>query len=126
MAASLSWLEQNWLNLLQTLGIIGSGLLTAAAPKGQFLWNNQQVVHLMVGGQREPWATLHTKRPAALELVLTGPKGRFALGRVANLAAEREFVPGPEKDQIKLRFCTPEDLALGDLVALLKEHVSKL
>ena len=31
MAASLSWLEQNWLNLLQTLGIIGSGLLTTAA-----------------------------------------------------------------------------------------------
>ncbi|MGE0607213.1 MAG: excinuclease ABC subunit UvrA [Pirellulales bacterium] len=102
------------------------GLLTQAAPKGQFLWNNQQVVHMLVGGQREPWATLHTKRPAAIELVLTGPKGHFALGRVAGLAAERDFVPGPEKDIIKLRFRTSDDVAQGDLARFVKEHVGKI
>ena len=38
-------------------------------------------------GQGEPWATIYTKRPAGLDLVLTGPKNQFALGRVAE--------PGP-------------------------------
>ena len=66
-------------------------LLSTAAPDGQFLWNNQQLVHLFVPAQREPWATIHTKRTQALELVLTGPKGRFGLGRVADLGREREL-----------------------------------
>jgi len=49
-------------------------LLAETAPQGQFLWNNQQVVHLCVNGPGEPWATIHTKRPATLELVLTDRK----------------------------------------------------
>ncbi|MEK6248134.1 MAG: excinuclease ABC subunit A, partial [Planctomycetales bacterium] len=35
-------------------------LLNEVAPEGQFLWNNQQVVHQFVTAQREPWATLYT------------------------------------------------------------------
>ena len=45
-------------------------LLHEMAPDAQFLWNSQQVVPLMVKEQRAAWATLHTKRPDGLDLVL--------------------------------------------------------
>ncbi len=100
--------------------------LGTAAPNGQFLWNNQQVVHVFVPGQNEPWASLFTKRQAGLDLLLTGPKGRFALGRLTGLAADREFLAGPQLDVIKLRFIEQEDLERGDLATLLREHVDSL
>jgi excinuclease ABC subunit A len=100
-------------------------MLRDVAQESQFLWNNQVLVHLMVPGQRDPWASLHTKRAAALELVLAGPKGRFALGRVTELAAERELETGrAERDLVKLRFRTAADLARGDLKSFLQEHLS--
>ncbi|MBX9788874.1 MAG: excinuclease ABC subunit UvrA [Pirellulales bacterium] len=101
--------------------------LAAAAPEGQFLWNNQQVVHLRVPGQDEPWATIHTKRRAAVELTLTGPKGRFALGRIAGLGAARELdTSRRDKDLVKLAFVKLADLARGELDEFLKEHLSEL
>jgi hypothetical protein len=90
------------------------------------LWNNQQVVHVFVPGQKEPWASLFTKRQAGLDLQLTGPKGRFALGRLTGLAADRDFQAGPQCDVIKLRFIEPEDLSRGDLPTLLREHFDSL
>ncbi len=100
-------------------------LLAAAAPAAQFLWNNQQVVHVFVPPQHEPWATIHTKRLSSVDLVLTGPKGRFAMGRIAALGTDREFdASSREFDVIKLRFCTASDLAAGDLSAFLKEHAA--
>jgi excinuclease ABC subunit A len=101
-------------------------LLSAAAPTGQFLWNNQQVVHVFVPQQSEPWASLFTKRQANVELHLTGPRGRFALGRLTGLAADREFQTGPERDAIKLRFVAAEDLTRGDLADFLREHFESL
>jgi excinuclease ABC subunit A len=102
-------------------------LLAAAAVDGQFLWNNQQVVHVFVPQQAEPWASLYTKRTAGLDLVLTGPKNAIAFGRVASLAAERELVTNqPQRDFLKLRFRTLDDLNNGDLVDLLREHVAAL
>ena len=64
-------------------------LLSAAAPAGQFLWNNQQLVHLFLPGRREPWASIHTKRLASVDLQLSGPKGRFALGQITGLGSTR-------------------------------------
>jgi excinuclease ABC subunit A len=102
-------------------------MLSAAAPGSQFLWNNQQVVHVLVPGQREPWAIVYTKRLSSVDLVLNGPRGRFALGRIANLAAEREFDASRANiDSIKLKFCTLADLAAGDLVAFLTEHAAAI
>jgi excinuclease ABC subunit A len=101
-------------------------VLKETAPRGQFLWNNQQLVHVFVDGQREPWATIHTKRVACLELTLTGPKGRFALGRVKDLGADREFQSGPERDLVRLRFRSSEDLHRGDLPRFLAEHFQSL
>jgi len=97
-----------------------------AAPQGQFLWNNQQVVHVFVPEQHEPWASIYTKRIAAIDLVLTGPKGRFALGRITELGSEQEFQTGAERDVLRLRFGSTEDLDKGDLSQFLSEHVANL
>ena len=87
------------------------------------MWNNQQVVHVFVPGQHEPWATVYTKRLQSVDLVLTGPKGKFALGRITELAADREFQAGSSRDSIKLRFTTTDDSGRGDLRAFLIEHL---
>jgi excinuclease ABC subunit A len=102
------------------------GLLERTAPQGEFVWTNQQLVHVTVPGQREPWATLHTKRTTAVELALTGPKGRFALGRVRDLGSEREYLTLPDRDLVKLQFRSTSDLAAGDLGTFLAEHVAGL
>jgi excinuclease ABC subunit A len=100
--------------------------LHETAPGGQFLWNNQQVVHLMVPQQREPWASLYTKRLAGVDVILNGPKGQFALGRIADLAAERELVSdGNGRDQIKFRFTGLDELS-GELGDFLKDHLAAL
>ncbi|HVA48961.1 MAG TPA: excinuclease ABC subunit UvrA [Pirellulales bacterium] len=100
-------------------------LLAETAPEGQFLWNNQQVVHLFINGPGEPWATIHTKKPAALDLVLTGPKNRFALGRMASLGADRELVTDrPDKDVVKLKFRLTEEVSADELAEFLREHLA--
>ena len=98
-------------------------MLREAAPEGQFLWNNQVLVHLLLPGWSDPWATVHTKRTASLDLTLTGPKGAATLGRVAGLGREPELdTSRPDRDIVKLKFRTAEDLHQGDLLAFLREH----
>jgi excinuclease ABC subunit A len=102
-------------------------MLADAAPGGQFLWNNQNVVYLMVPGARKPWATVFTKRLAGVDLVLNGPKGAFQLGSVAELGAARELsTDGEDRDQVKLRFVTTEELHGGNVAAFLKVHLESL
>ncbi|HEY5316103.1 MAG TPA: hypothetical protein VIK18_26485, partial [Pirellulales bacterium] len=99
-------------------------LLSETAPQGQFLWNNQQVVHLCLNGPGEPWATIYTKRPAALDLVLTGPKNQFALGRVAQLGYDREVqTDRPDKDVVKLKFLAADEVGRQELAEFLREHL---
>jgi len=106
-------------------------MLREAAPEGQsqFLWNNQQLVHLFINGHRDPWATLHTKRPDALELVLNGPRGLAPLGRVAHLGSARAVsTHGANRDAVKIKFTAKADLTrtdpqYGDLAALLRDHL---
>ncbi|HEX4150526.1 MAG TPA: excinuclease ABC subunit A, partial [Pirellulales bacterium] len=98
-------------------------LLSETAPQGQFLWNNQQVVHLCLDGPGEPWASIYTKRPAALDLVLTGPKNQFALGRVAELGHDREVqTDRPDKDVVKLKFRAADEISRQELADFLREH----
>ena len=99
-------------------------LLVDTAAEGQFLWNNQQVVHLFVPEQKEPWATLHTKRVDSLHLTLTGPKDRFAMGRIAKLGAGREFKADlADVDQVKIKFRNPDDVHSKALEDFLQEHL---
>ncbi|MDA7980075.1 MAG: excinuclease ABC subunit UvrA [Pirellulales bacterium] len=102
-------------------------LLVETAPGGQFLWNSQQVVHLFIPEQKEPWATLHTKRVDSLHLTLTGPKDRFAMGRIAKLGAGREFKADlADRDQVKIKFRQPDDVHSKALEDFLKEHLQSV
>ena len=100
--------------------------LTSAAPDAQFLWNNQQVVHVCPPRGGEPWATLHTKKLAALELSLMGPKHRFTLGSVADLGQEPELqTDRPDRDVVKLKFLAADEITPA-LTAFLREHYAAI
>ena len=58
---------------------------------------------------------------------LTGPKGKFAFGRIVELAGQRELDDvRPDRDVIKLHFVSSEHLQRGNLPGFLKEHLSSL
>lgn len=100
-------------------------LIKDRAPEGEFLWSNQQVVHVFVQGQPEPWASIYTKRTTDVDLVLVGPKGRIALGRVAQLGREPDVdAMHSKRDSVKLKFRTKADLERGDLRAFVAEHLA--
>ncbi|MCG8584291.1 MAG: excinuclease ABC subunit A, partial [Pirellulales bacterium] len=102
-------------------------LLSKTAKKSTFDWKNQHAVHVYLDQQDDPWATIYTKRPAAIELLLNGPKDQVALGRVAELAADREVVTNrKQRDVVKLKFHQAQDLTRGDLPTFLKEHLEKV
>jgi excinuclease ABC subunit A len=102
-------------------------LLTKTAPQGELVWGNKQVVPLCVPNQHEPWAAVQTKKLDAVYLTLTGPKGHFALGRLTQLGHEPELDgEQPDKDLIRLKFRSADDLKRGDLAAFLREHLKTL
>ena len=102
-------------------------LLKEVAPDAEFLWSNQQLVRILVPQQREPWATIYTKRPQSLLLVLNGPKGKFALGGITNLGSAREFDDlSKERDIIKLHFANIEQVHLPELRTFLTQHLASL
>jgi len=109
-------------DLLEHLSETAAGVVAPATP--QFLWNNQQVVNLMIPDQRDPWAVIYTKRLGGVDLQLNGPAGAFATGRIAELASQRTINSEDDhRDQVKLRFVTPQDLERGDLDDFLTEHL---
>ncbi len=62
-----------------------------------------------------------------MELSLAGPKGKFALGRIAELSEEPEFEAGrSDVDVMKMRFVTADDLHRGDLAGFLREHAAAI
>jgi len=102
-------------------------MLAETVPGGQFLWNNQNVVYLMVPGVRKPWATVFTKRLAGVDLILNGPKGAFQLGSVAEIGSHRSLETDSEdRDQVKLRFTTTEELHAENVAAFLRIHLESL
>ncbi len=108
--------------LLELLGDVASA---TGDSQPQFLWNNQQVINLMIPQQRQPWATVTTKQLAGVDLVLNGPEGAFDTDRIADLAANRAIKSSAgELDQVKLRFIAGDDLHNGDLPEFLAEHLA--
>jgi excinuclease ABC subunit A len=100
-------------------------MLRRIVPNAQYLWNNQQVVRIFLAGESEPWASLFTKRPEALILTLAGPKNAVAFGRIAEIGRDAELDgTRPDRDVLKLKFCTVEELNHGALEKLLHEHAS--
>jgi excinuclease ABC subunit A len=100
-------------------------MIEQVAPGGQFLWNNQVLVHYVPEGHGEPWVTLGTKKTDSLELHIQGPKNLVGFGRVTSLAWDRDLDSSrAERDVIKLRFRTTDDLYKGDLKTFLREHLT--
>jgi hypothetical protein len=68
-----------------------------------------------------------TKRLAGVDLVLNGPKGAFQLGSVAELGAERALsTDADDRDQVKLRFVTVEELHGENVAAFFRAHLDSL
>jgi hypothetical protein len=100
-------------------------IIETAAPQGKFQWNQQQVVHVALDGEEDTWASIYTKRRAAIDLVLAGPKGSLTLGRVTELGFEQEVTTDrPDRDYVKLRFKSRDDLRRTELVKFLQEQRS--
>ncbi len=100
--------------------------LSEAAPSSQFLWSNKQVVHLYVEQQKEPWASIQTKKTDAIWLQLNVPKDSVSLGRIADLAEEPTVKSSDEKDVVRMKFKDAETAGAEDLKEFLKEHMSTL
>ena len=98
-------------------------MLAEVAEGGQFLWSNKVLVHLIPANSGDVWATVVTKRAESIDLMLNGPKGAFALGRLTSLARDRSLdATRADRDVITLKFRTSEDLHKGDLRGFLEEH----
>jgi len=92
---------------------------------GQFLWNNQQLVHYCLKGRSEPWATIQTKKTHAVELYLNGPKNKFALGRVTALGVDPAIDKDrPDRDVVRLQFNDAEQIVDELLGEFLREHAA--
>ena len=101
--------------------------LQRAAPGGQFLWSNKQIVHLFVPDRKEPWATIQTKKCDAVWLQLNGPSGRVPLGRVADIGNNPVVKPLDEnRDMIRMSFKSVEEVQSGEFEAFLLEHLGHL
>ncbi len=99
-------------------------MVAEASPEGEYLWNNKVLVHRMVTGQTTPWATVVTKRIDNIELALNGPKGAWQLGQFANLAADSELDDRrDDRDTIRLRFKSEEELEREELESFVREHL---
>jgi hypothetical protein len=83
----------------------------------------QNVIELTLPGQSKPWASIFTKRPQGLDLHLSGPKGQFAFGRIAELGVERDLETRlPGRDVVQLRIRTKQDLTKSDMAEFLNAH----
>ena len=100
------------------------GLISKTAEDAQFLWSNKQVVHVYVPQQKEPWASLWTKKNDALWLYLNGPSRSVPLGRVAELSKTPSVSnSGPRTDVVRLAFDSADEITNPDLAQFLKEHL---
>ena len=78
-----------------------------------------------VGG-RYPWACIHTKRPEALYLVLSGRKGAFARGKIHTLPGVPELDDThSDVDRIRFTFMETVDLRRRDLRQFIEEHLAE-
>jgi excinuclease ABC subunit A len=115
---SIQWDAKVWDELYQ--------IICQILPSAQFLWNNQQVVRVYSLGDAEPWASVWTKRPDSLIFEINAPKGSVALGRITELGFDRELEGSrTDRDVVKFRFRTLDDLRGRELTEFLRELVDR-
>ncbi len=97
--------------------------LEASVPDPIVDWTGRQSVSFRDGKSGPVWATLWTKRPGHIDLVLYGPPGAVPLGRIAGLGDLREITSHRDgRDVIKLRIKTLAQARDSDLGRFLAEH----
>jgi excinuclease ABC subunit A len=97
--------------------------IESAAPKAEVDWSGKTTVSYTLPGQDRAWAEVVTKRRSGIDLVLYGTPGRFALGRITELGAEREIgVSRDGRQMISLRLVEAEEVESKALADFLKEH----
>ncbi|MDB4539801.1 hypothetical protein N9231_05215 [Saprospiraceae bacterium] len=97
-------------------------VIQQAAPEGQFLWSNKQVVHVYLPHQKEPWASIQTKKTDGVYLQLAGPKDGVTVGRVADLADAPTVSTKDELDIVRMSFKDLEQVDNEELKDFLVEH----
>ena len=100
--------------------------LQKAAPGSQFLWSNKQVVHVYLPQQKEPWASIQTKKPDAVWLKLAGPKDAVSVGRVADLSDTPTVTTKENLDVVQMSFNNIDQVNNSDLHKFLEEHAQSL
>ena len=101
-------------------------LLQEISPDGSILWKNKQVVHLYRPDQKDPWASIQTKKPDALWLQLSCPQNTVALGRVADLADDPSVTNVNGKDLVRINFKHPDQVKQPKFKEFLQEHLEHL
>ena len=82
---------------------------------------------VFVPEQKEPWASIQTKKCDALLLHVNGPAGQVPLGKIADIGHEPIVkMVDAEKEIVKLTFNSIEQLQTGELESFLSEHLEQL
>ncbi|MEM9701945.1 MAG: excinuclease ABC subunit A, partial [Planctomycetota bacterium] len=98
-----------------------SETMEEAVPDAEANWTAKTVVAFNRPGADGPFAELHTKRPAGLDLTIPIEPGAVALGRIADLGAEREIARHRGGEAVKLRIKTIRQATAPALKTLLSE-----
>ena len=102
-------------------------VLSEVATGGQFLWNNQQLVHLFVPGQKSAWASIRTKKPEWVELTLQCQKDLFAFGELTDIGHLPELdATQDDQDVVTLRFLDTAQLQAQALTDVLRRHMESV
>ncbi len=97
------------------------------APQGTWHWNHKQVVHFSLPQQREPWASIQTKKCDGLWLHLSGPKGAATVGRIADFATDASITAlGANREVVHFKIQSSTQLKKPDLLEFLREHLATL
>ncbi len=95
-------------------------LLADAAPNAQPEWGGKVLVNFKTDGG--VFATVHSKRPKAVELYLYCEPGSVPLGRVLNVGMDREISKHNDgRDVVKLCFQTQKQIQNPELRTLIEE-----
>jgi excinuclease ABC subunit A len=96
-----------------------AALIDQLLPEAEADWTQKVLVNYSI--DKKPVATLVTKRPAALDLVIAVPAGSVQLGQVANFGVDSEISHRERSglDEFRLRFTKVEQVKNKDLHSFL-------
>ncbi|AMV16565.1 excinuclease ABC subunit UvrA [Planctomyces sp. SH-PL14] len=99
------------------------GVLSEAAPDAEVDWTGKTTVTYRLKGSSKPWAEVVTKRRSGIDLTLYGAAGRYAMGRISGLGAEREIAAARDGRQtIGIRIADADEVASRTFQDFVKEH----